>query len=255
MSTKPSPHTALITGASSGIGRAMASALAADGVVVALHYRRNQRAVDDLAEQLAGQGHRAHTLQGDLSTTAGVRQVAEAAQAALGQVDILINNAGDWVDKPLLETTDEEWEQLIDVDLRAPYLLTRILAPSMVERGWGRIVNISSIASLGYVPGEGLYGIAKAGINMLTRSFGVELAPHGVTVNAVAPGWTVSADQPYPPQPADYPQCHEVPNLRPGHAREVAAFVSFLVSDHAAHITGQVLPMDGGLSATLPKGR
>lgn len=130
----------------------------------------------------------------------------------------------------------------------------RTLAPTMVKHGWGRIINISSIASLGYVPGEGLYGIAKAGINMLTKAFAVELAPHGVTVNAVAPGWTLPADRPFP-QPADYPQCHEVPNLRPGHAREVAAFVRFLVSEDAAHITGQVLPIDGGLSATLPKGR
>jgi 3-oxoacyl-[acyl-carrier protein] reductase len=247
-------RTALVTGASSGLGRAIATTLAADGVVVALHYRRNQKAVDDLAETLTTLGHQVYPVQGDLSTTTGVRQVAEAALGSLGHVDILVNNAGDWVDKPLLETTDEEWEQLITVDLRAPYLLTRTLAPPMIERGWGRIINISSIASLGYVPGEGLYGISKAGINMLTKAFGVELAPHGVTVNAVAPGWTLPADQPFP-RPADYPQCHEVPNLRPGHAREVAAFVRFLASDDAAHITGQVLPIDGGISATLPKGR
>lgn len=252
--TKFMNRRALVTGANSGLGQAMATALAEAGATVALHYRRNQEAVDTLAAALRNFGHTVHVIQGDLSTTAGTRQVAAAAVAALEQVDILINNAGDWVDKPLLETSDAEWERLIDVDLRAPYLLTRLLAPGMVERRWGRIINISSIASLGYVPGEGLYGISKAGINAMTHAFGVELAPHGVTVNAVAPGWTLPAAQPFP-NPTDYPQCHDVPNLRPGHASEVAAFVRFLVSDVAGHITGQVLPIDGGLSVTLPKGR
>jgi 3-oxoacyl-[acyl-carrier protein] reductase len=254
MQTDSVLRTALITGAASGLGQAMSQALAESGVTVALHYRHNRQTVETLADALTDAGQRAYPLQGDLSTPAGVSAVAREATALLGRVDVLINNAGDWVDKPLLQTSDEEWSRLIDVDLRAPYLLMRTLAPAMVEHGWGRIINISSIASLGYVPGEGLYGIAKAGINMLTKAFAVELAPHGVTVNAVAPGWTLPADQPFP-QPADYPQCHEVPNLRPGHAREVAAFVRFLVSDDAAHITGQVLPIDGGLSATLPKGR
>jgi NAD(P)-dependent dehydrogenase (short-subunit alcohol dehydrogenase family) len=254
MSTKSPQRTALITGATSGLGRAMAQSLAASGVAVALHYRHNQTAVNELAAQLAAAGHQGYPLQGDLSTPSGACAVAGHAIAILGQVDILINNAGDWVDKPLLQTSDEEWARLIDVDLRAPYLLIRALAPAMREQGWGRILNISSIASLGYVPGEGLYGVAKAGINMLTKAFAVELAPHGVTVNAVAPAWTLPADQPFP-TPAGYPQCHEVPNLRPGHAREVAALVRFLVSADAAHITGQVLPIDGGLSATLPKGR
>lgn len=245
---------ALVTGANSGLGQAMATALAEAGATVALHYRNRRAPVDTLAASLRAGGHTVHIIQGDLSTLEGTRQVVADSLSALGQVDILINNAGDWVDKPLLETSDAEWDRLIDVDLRAPYLLTRLLAPGMVERRWGRIVNISSIASLGYVPGEGLYGIAKAGINALTHAFGVELAAHGVTVNAVAPGWTLPLAQPFP-VPADYPQCHDVPNLRPGHAREVAAFVRFLVSEAAAHITGQVLPIDGGLSVTIPKGR
>lgn len=245
---------ALVTGANSGLGQAMARTLAEAGAEVALHYRRNRQVVDSVAESLRKDGYTVHVIQGDLSTLEGTRQVAADALAASGQIDILINNAGDWVDKPLLQTSDAEWDRLIDVDLRAPYLLTRLLAPGMVERGWGRVVNISSVASLGYVPGEGLYGVAKAGINALTHAFGVELAPHGVTVNAVAPAWTLPADQPFP-DPVDYPQCHEAPNRRPGHASEVAALVGFLVSDAAAHVIGQVLPIDGGLSVTLPKGR
>ena len=98
----------------------------------------------------------------------------------------------------MLETTDEEWDRLLHTDLRAAYLMSRELAPGMAERGWGRIINVSSVASLNYVPGEGLYGIAKAGVNMLTKAFGVELARTGVTVNAVAPAWTVPHDAAFP---------------------------------------------------------
>ncbi len=246
---------ALVTGAGSGIGATIVWALAETGSPIALHYHHNRDAVETLADQLQRAGHQAYIVQGDLSTHDGPVAVGNAAQAALGSIDILVNCAGDWVDKPLLKTVDAEWDRLLTTDLRGTYLLIRTVAPQMVARHWGRIVNLSSIASLNYVPGEGIYGIAKAGINMLTKAFGAELAGQGVTVNAVAPGWTLPADQPYPPQACDYPQCRDVPDGRPGHAREVAAMVSFLVSDLAAHLTGQVLPIDGGLSVTMAKGR
>ncbi|GIV79622.1 SDR family oxidoreductase [Litorilinea aerophila] len=248
-------RVALITGGAGGLGTAMAWAIAQEGAAVAVTYHHNRTRAETLVSAMRAAGHRATAVQGDLSTHQGPAALCAAVEEALGPIDILVNNAGDWVDKPLLELQDDEWDRLIHTDLRGTFLTIRAVAPGMVERGWGRIVNVSSVASLNYVPGEGVYGVAKAGINHLTKSFAVELARHGVTVNAVAPGWTLPADAPYPPDPADFPQCADVPNGRPGHAREVAALVCFLLGDHAAHITGQVLPVDGGLSAFMPKGR
>jgi NAD(P)-dependent dehydrogenase (short-subunit alcohol dehydrogenase family) len=244
----------LVTGASGGIGSAIALALAEPGWTLALHYRSDLSAVSRLAEAVNGAGARAYIVQADLATPGGASSLGAAVRTDVGPVDILVNNAGDWVEKPLLETNDQEWDRMINTDLRSTYELTRSLAPSMVERNWGRIVNISSIASLNYVPGEGLYGIAKAGINMLTKTLGVELARSGVTANAVAPGWTLPAFEDFP-LAADYPQCQDAPDGRPGHAREVASLVRYLVSEDAGHITGQIFPIDGGLSVTMAKGR
>jgi len=249
-----SERVVLVTGAGGGLGQAIVRALSTEGAAVALQYHSNRDAVAALAAELERGGTRALIVQGDLAQRAGPAAVCREVLAQLGRVDILVNNAGSWVDKPLLDTTDDEWDRLLHTDLRATYLMIRELAPGMVQRGWGRIINMSSVASLNYVPGEGLYGIVKAGINHLTKSFGVELAPCGVTVNAVAPAWTVPHDQPFP-LPEDYPQCADAPNKRPGHANEVAALVRYLASDEAGHITGHILPIDGGLSSVIAKGR
>ena len=244
----------LVTGAGGGLGQAIARALTDQGTRIALQYRSNRVAVEQLAASLEKSGAHPFVVQGDLATRGGPAALCEAVVQRLGAVDVLVNNAGAWVEKPLLETTDEEWDRLLHTDLRAAYLMIRELAPGMMQRKRGRIINISSVAGLNYVPGEGLYGIAKAGVNMLTKAFGVELAGSGVTVNAVAPAWTLPHDQPFPCAD-DFPQCAQVPNRRPGHAQEVAAVVRFLASDDAAHITGQILPIDGGLSAVIAKGR
>ena len=246
--------TVLVTGASGAIGSAIALALAEPDWTLALQYRSDLAAVNRLAEAVADAGARAYIVQADLSTRGGASGLGEVVRSDVGPVDILVNNAGDWVEKPLLETTDQEWDRMINTDLRATYELTRCLAPYMVERSWGRIVNISSIASLNYVPGEGLYGIAKAGINMLTKTLGVELARKCVTVNAVAPGWTLPPSEEFP-LPANYPQCEDAPDGRPGHAGEVASLVRYLVSEDAGHITGQIFAIDGGLSVMMVKGR
>lgn len=248
-------HTALITGAGGGLGQAMARAVAQDGAAVALHYRSRREPVEQLAAELAGFGIATAIVQGDLTDPAAPARILKAAAVEIGPVDILINNAGDWIEKPLLDLSVAEWDRMLDTDLRGVFLLCQAVAPAMIAKGWGRMVNISSVASLNYVPGEGVYGIAKAGVNLLTKALGAELAQHHITVNAVAPAWTLPHDEPYPVRREEYPRCAAVPDGRPGHAREVAALVRFLLSDEAAHITGQVLPMDGGLSSTMAKGR
>lgn len=244
----------LVTGAGGGLGQAICRALAAPNTLMALQYRQNRAAVESVAAELQRTGAETTILQAELSTVDGVLSLCQAVEEEMGGVDILVNNAGDWVEKPLLETTDEEWDRLIDTDLRAAYLTIRGLARGMVARGWGRVINMSSVASLGYVSNEGLYGVAKAGINALTKAYGVELAAHGVTVNAIAPAWTLPHDAEMPTSAA-HPESAQVPNGRPGHATEVAALVQFLASDAAAHITAQIIPIDGGISSLLIKGR
>lgn len=247
-------RSVLVTGSTGGLGQAIARALADTGTPIALQYRNNRDAAEELAAELEQIGAQPFIVQGELATRDGPAEICRAVTERFGAVDILVNNAGDWVEKPLLDTTDAEWDRLLHTDLRAAYLMIRELAPGMVQRKWGRIINISSVAGLNYVPGEGLYGIAKAGINMLTKAFGVELAGNGVTVNAVAPAWTLPHDQPFP-RAESFPECAHVPNGRPGHAEEVAALVRYLASDEAVHMTAQILPIDGGLSSVIAKGR
>ena len=231
-----------------GMGGATARALARAGAAVALHYRQSAERAEQLADELAQHGARACTVQGDLATRDGPAAVCREAGERLGPIDILINAAGGWVQKPLLEVSVEEFDSLMHSDVRATLLTTQAVAPGMIDRGWGRVVNFSSIASMRYLAGEGAYGTAKAAINLLTKAWAVELAPHGITVNAVAPALTEAADKPLP-RPEDHPETGDIPNGRPGHSNEVAALVAYLCADIAAHITGQIIPIDGGWSA------
>lgn len=245
---------ALVTGASGALGGAIARALAKEGAVVGLHYRSNQARAEALAQEIATDGGRVTPVHGDLAAPDGPAAIAAATEKRIGPIHILVNNGGSWVEKPLLETSAVEWDSLLNTDLRGTFLLTRAIAPGMVGQGWGRIVNISSIASLNYIANEGAYGVAKAAINMLTKAFAAELGPHRITVNAIAPGWTVATED-YPPRPEEYQQCRQTPDRRPGHALEIAAGILFLASEKAAHVNGQILCFDGGQSVLTPKGR
>ncbi|NIM94092.1 MAG: SDR family oxidoreductase [Anaerolineales bacterium] len=249
-------RTALVTGASGqGIGRAVAWKLGEMGAVVGLNYKSDQTGAVSLAEEMQEKGLQSKIVYGDVSTRQGAIRLCHKAENILGPIDILVNNAGYWVEKPLLDTTDDEWDRMINTDLRGAFLTIRTLAPSMIKRRWGRIINISSISGLNSIEGEGVYGVAKAGLNMLTKSFGVDLGKYGITVNAIAPGWTLPLGESYPPEPEDYAQCAAVPNQRPGHAKEVGELAGFLVSEDASHINAQVLCIDGGHSSILLKGR
>ena len=182
--------TALVTGASSGIGAATALVLADLGASVAIGYHNNQKGADEVAAQIASSGGKAVTLKADMRHSAEVAPLVARATEALGPLDILVNNAGSLVARlPLAKITEAGWDEIMDLNLKSAMLCSQAVAPSMVERKSGAIVNVVSIAGRnGGGPGAGPYAAAKAGLIAFTKSMAKELAPHGVRVNAISPG-------------------------------------------------------------------
>jgi gluconate 5-dehydrogenase len=242
-------RVALVTGSSRGLGLAIAQGLAAAGARVILHGRDRER----LAQQAAALPNAAGTLAFDVTDAAAVCDAFGRIQAEHGRLDILVNNAGVIPRKPVLETTDEDWQSVIDSNLTAYFRLAREAARLMVPRKAGRIIMVSSIMGLlgrANIPG---YSTAKAGLHGMVRSMAVELAPHGVTVNALAPGYfptdataVLHADEKFNSWIAS-----RAPMARWGDPPELAGPAVFLASDASSYMTGQVLVVDGGLTAAL----
>ena len=243
-----SRRTALVTGAGKGIGRATALALARAGVDVAVNDLDEANA-RDTAEAVGELGRQALVLPGDVSVPDEVRGLAGRLVEAWGGVDILVNNAGITHSGSLPETTDEAFERLVNVNFRGTFLACRELAPRMVERGWGRIINLASMTARlgrGFV-GSATYGASKGAIVSFTRGLARELAPHGITVNAIAPGVIVTDMN------RDYLAAHRervlqtIPAGRFGAPEDIAEPIVFLASEAAGYITGVVLDVNGGL--------
>ncbi|MHB8571611.1 MAG: 3-oxoacyl-[acyl-carrier-protein] reductase [Candidatus Dormibacteria bacterium] len=238
---------ALVTGASRGIGRAIALELARLGADITVNYTSQASAADEVAGLLVDMGVQSQVAQADVSDSAAVRAMFEGA-TALGPVTILVNNAGVVRDQLSLRMSDDDWRTVIGVDLDGAFLCARQALPQMLRERWGRIVNITSIVGLDGNAGQANYAAAKAGLVGLTRSLAREVASRGITVNAVAPGY-ITTDITSGLLEQHGEQMNErIPVRRPGTPEEVAAAVGFLCSPAAAYVNGATLRVDGGLS-------
>ncbi len=236
--------SALITGASGGIGGGIARTLHAAGATVGLSGTR----VEPLETLAAELGERAHVLPCNLSDFAAVDALPKQAIAAMGAVDVLVNNAGITRDNLFMRMSDEEWQSVIDVNLTATFKLCKGVMRGMMKARWGRIVNISSVVGATGNPGQANYAASKAGMVGMSKSLAYEVASRGITVNAVAPGFITTAmtDKLTDDQKASI--LSQVPAGRMGEAEEIAAAVLYLASNEAGYVTGATLHVNGGMA-------
>jgi 3-oxoacyl-[acyl-carrier protein] reductase len=237
--------TALVTGASGGIGGAIAKALHGQGAAVILSGTRAE-ALEKLKAEL---GARAFVAQANLSDTASVEALPKAAEAAAGApIDILVNNAGITRDNLFMRMKDEEWDQVIQVNLTAAFRLSRAVLRGMMKKRWGRIVQITSIVGATGNPGQANYAAAKAGLIGMTKSLAAEVASRNITVNAVAPGFIQTAMTDVLTDQQKDAIATRIPLARMGKAEEISAAVVYLTSEEAAYVTGETIHINGGMA-------
>jgi 3-oxoacyl-[acyl-carrier protein] reductase len=241
---RPENATALVTGASKGIGAAIARELAADGWAVAVNYRSDEEGAKATVQAIEDAGGRAVALQGDVANGAP-EDLFERAEEALGPVLALVNNAGVTADGLAIQLDDDAWDRVIDTNLTAAFRMTRRAIRPMIRARFGRVINVASVVGPRANAGQANYAAAKAGLIGMTKTVAAEVARRGVTVNAVAPGFIDTAMTKDLPERA----LELVPARRTGKPEEVAAAVRFLASADAGYVTGTTLFVDGGMSA------
>lgn len=242
------PGTAVVTGASRGIGRAIALELARLGAPVAVNYAGRREAAEEVVDLITARGGRAVAIQADVAEPAEAQRLVGEAEALLGPVGILVNNAGITRDNLLLRMKEEDWEDVLKTNLSGVFHCTQAALRGMLKRRSGRIISIASIVGLTGNAGQANYAAAKAGIIGFTKSVAKEVASRGITVNAVAPGFIATEMTGKLPVEVQEAYRSRIPLGRFGEPEDVARAVAFLASEEAAYITGQVLAVDGGLA-------
>jgi len=236
--------TALVTGASGGIGGAIARSLYAQGATVTLSGTR----IDPLNELAAELGERAHVVACNLSDRGAVASLPKAASDEMGGLDILVNNAGVTKDNLFMRMKDEEWDTVLDINLTSTMILMRAVMRGMMKSRWGRIINISSIVGVTGNPGQANYAASKAGVIGMGKSVAYEVASRGITVNAIAPGFITTAMTDKLTDDQKNNLLTGVPMGRMGTADEIAAAAVYLASPEAGYVTGQTLHVNGGMA-------
>jgi acetoacetyl-CoA reductase len=243
---KLSGQYALVTGASRGIGRAIATMLAAEGAAIALNYRSGATEAQALAQELGAKGTQTLLLQGDVSERSTWGNMVEKIRGAWGRLDILVNNAGITRDKTLRKMSDDDWLGVIHTNLNACYFGVTAVMPMMIEQNHGRIVNISSFVGQAGNFGQANYAASKGGIIAFTKTAAMEVARHNITVNSLAPGFTLTDMLSKVPEPVQKQILSRIPLGRFGKPEEVAKAVLFLAAD-GDYITGQQININGGV--------
>jgi len=247
--------TAIVTGGNSGIGMAIVLALAGAGANVVIDYVAHPEATEELERQVAALGARAIGVEADVSKVEDLERLIEAAVKEFGQLDIMINNAGVETRTSILDTTEQQYDFVMDVNLKSAFFGTQLAAKQMIAQGGGgRIINVTSVHEDWPMPGNTAYCLSKGGMRMLTRTAGVELAPHGITVTGVGPG---AVDTPINKQTEDDPAALKrlndaIPIGRLAEPSEIGSVVAFLAGDGASYVTATTVFADGGIMQSSP---
>ncbi len=238
---------ALITGASRGIGRAIAITMAQAGADVIVNYSGSEEAAQETVDAILALGKKAIKIKANVADAEEVAAMIKESQETFGRIDILVNNAGITRDGLLMRMKDEDWDAVMNINLKGTYLVTKAVSKLMMKQRSGRIINLSSVVGVTGNAGQANYSASKAGVIGFTKSCAKELASRGITVNAIAPGFIHTDMTEVLPEKVKEEMIHQIPLQRMAEPMEVATVATFLASDFASYVTGQVINVDGGM--------